>query len=82
MWTADASENRQVLSALLREFASEATGAMPASNFKAYEQEIQSFCRGDSAEEMVSRIARYDGDEEWLQRAAKTLTAGSPTSRP
>lgn len=80
MWTADASENRKVLSALLREFASQATGAMPASNFKAYEQEIQSFCRGDSAEEMVSRIACYDGDEEWLQRAAKTLAAGSPTS--
>ena len=29
---------------------------------------------------MVARIARYDGDEEWLQRAAKTLRAGSPTS--
>jgi enoyl-CoA hydratase/carnithine racemase len=80
MWTTNASENRKVLSALLREFSSQATGLMPASNFKAYEQEIQSFCRGDSGEEMVSRIARYDGDEEWLQRASKTLTAGSPTS--
>ncbi|WP_129777625.1 enoyl-CoA hydratase/isomerase family protein [Peristeroidobacter soli] len=79
-WTADATENRKVLSALLREFASQATGLMPASNFKANEQEIQTFCRGDSAEEIVSRIARYDGDEEWLQRAAKTLVAGSPTS--
>ncbi|MFC4313223.1 enoyl-CoA hydratase/isomerase family protein [Steroidobacter flavus] len=79
-WTADAKENRDVLSALLREFASQATGVMPASNFKAYEQEIQSFGRGDSAEEMISRIARYDGNEEWLLRAAKTLAAGSPTS--
>jgi enoyl-CoA hydratase/carnithine racemase len=79
-WTGDATENRQILSALLREFASQATGVMPASNFKAYEQEIQSFCHGDSAEEMVSRIARYEGDEEWLLRAARTLAAGSPTS--
>jgi enoyl-CoA hydratase/carnithine racemase len=79
-WTTDAKENREVLSALLREFASQATGVMPASNFKTYEQEIQSFCRGDSAEEMVARIAGYDGDGEWLQRASKTLTAGSPTS--
>lgn len=79
-WTTNASENREVLSALLREFASQATGLMPASNFKAYEQEIQSFCRGDSGEDMISRIARYDGDEDWLQRASKTLTAGSPTS--
>lgn len=79
-WTSDAGENRDVLSALLREFASQATGVMPASNFKAYEQEIQSFCGGDSGEEMIARIASYDGDEEWLQRAAKTLRAGSPTS--
>ena len=80
MWTTDPGENRAVLSALLREFASEATGAMPASNFKAYETEIQAFCRGESVEEMVSRIVRYDGDEDWLKRASATLAAGSPTS--
>lgn len=80
MWTTDPSENREVLSALLREFASQATGVMPASNFKAYEQEIQAFCRGESVEEMVSRIVRYDGDEDWLRRASATLAAGSPTS--
>lgn len=80
MWTADANENREVLSALLREFASHATEVMPASNFKTYEQEIQAFCRGESVEEMVSRIVRYDGDEDWLQRASATLAAGSPTS--
>lgn len=79
-WTADAGENREVLSALLREFASRATAGMPASNFKAYEQEIQAFCRGDSVAEMVSRIVRYDGDQEWLKRASATLAAGSPTS--
>jgi enoyl-CoA hydratase/carnithine racemase len=79
-WTADASENRAVLSALLREFASEATGIMPASNFKAYEQQIKAFCRGESVEEIVTRIVRYDGDEEWLKRASATLAAGSPTS--
>ena len=80
MWTTDRSRNRDVLSALLREFASDATGVMPASNFKAYEQEIEAFCRGESVEEMVSRIVRYDGDAEWLKRASATLAAGSPTS--
>jgi enoyl-CoA hydratase/carnithine racemase len=79
-WTTDPSENRQALSALLREFASQATAIMSASNFKAYEQEIQAFCRGESVEEMVARIVRYDGDEEWLKRASATLVAGSPTS--
>lgn len=80
MWTADPSEDREVLSALLREFASQATGVMPPSNFKAYEQEIQAFCGGESVEEMVSRIVRYDGDEQWLKLASATLAAGSPTS--
>lgn len=80
MWTKDPGENREVLSALLREFASQATGLMPASNFKAYEQEIQAFCRGESVADMVSRIVRYDGNEEWLKRASATLAAGSPTS--
>ncbi|HWK51560.1 MAG TPA: enoyl-CoA hydratase/isomerase family protein [Steroidobacter sp.] len=80
MWTADASDNRDVLSALLGEFASHATGVMPASNFKAYEQQIESFCAGESVKDMVSRIVRYDGEEAWLKRAAATLAAGSPTS--
>ncbi len=79
-WTTDAQENRAVLSALLREFAGQATGIMPASNFTAYEQEIQAFCQGDRVEDMVSRIVSYDGDEEWLRRASRTLAAGSPTS--
>jgi enoyl-CoA hydratase/carnithine racemase len=79
-WKADPRENREVLSALLSEFASQATALMPASNLKACEQEIQTFCRGESVEEMVSRIVRYDGDEDWLKRASATLSAGSPTS--
>lgn len=79
-WTADPSENREVLSTLLREFASEATAIMPASNFETYQQEIEAFCRGESVAEMVSRIVCYDGDEEWLKRASATLAAGSPTS--
>jgi enoyl-CoA hydratase/carnithine racemase len=80
MWTADVKENREVLSALLREFASQATSIMPASNFKTYEHQIQSLCRGESVHEIVSRIARYDDNEAWLKRAAATLAAGSPTS--
>jgi enoyl-CoA hydratase/carnithine racemase len=79
-WTTDPSDNRDVLSALLREFASQATGVIPASNFKAYEQEIQAFCEGESVAEMVSRIVRYGGEEDWLKRASATLAAGSPTS--
>jgi len=79
-WTTDPSANREALSALLREFASEATAVRPASNFETYEQEIEAFCRGESVAEMVSRIVRYDGGEDWLKRASATLAAGSPTS--
>jgi len=79
-WSADPTANREVLSALLQEFAREATALMPASNFETYEREIEAFCRGDSVAEMVSRIVGYGGDEDWLKRASATLAAGSPTS--
>lgn len=79
-WSADASANREVLSDLLREFSSAAAGALPVSNLRQHDRTIESFCSGESLEDIVSRITRYDGDDAWLKRAAATLAAGSPTS--
>lgn len=79
-WSAAASSNHAALSALLQEFSAAATGALPASNLQRHGQIIESFCRGESVNDAVSRIMRYDGDDAWLQRAAATLAAGSPTS--
>lgn len=77
-WSSDASANREVLSALLREFS--APDALPASNLQRHGDLIESLCRGESLEDIVSRITRYDGDDAWLKRASATLAAGSPTT--
>jgi enoyl-CoA hydratase/carnithine racemase len=79
-WSADARANSQLLSALLEEFSSAATGTLPASNLQQHGEAIETFCRGESVKEIVSRITSYDGDDDWLKRAVATLKAGSPTS--
>lgn len=79
-WSADAGANRDVLSALLQESSGAAASVLPASNLQQHQQLIESFCRGESVKEIVSRITRYDGEDAWLKRAAATLAAGSPTS--
>ena len=79
-WSADASANRDVLSALLQELSRDAADVLPASNLERHDELIESFCRGESVDEIVARITRYDGDDVWLERAAATLAAGSPTS--
>lgn len=79
-WSADASRNREVLSAPLQELSAAATSLLPASNLRQQAQVIASFCAGESVTEIVNRIVRYDGDDAWLKRAALTLAAGSPTT--
>lgn len=79
-WSPDADANREVLSALLREFSDAAANILPASNLQRHGDFIESACRGDSVRDVVARITRYDGDDAWLKRAATTLAAGSPTS--
>jgi hypothetical protein len=79
-WSADAGANRQLLSALLKELSSAATGALPPSNLQRHAATIETFCRGESVNEAVARITCYDGDNDWLKRAAATLAAGSPTT--
>lgn len=79
-WSSDASANREVLSAVLQEFTGPAASLLPASNLKQHRELIESFCRGQSVRELVSRITGYDGEDAWLKQAAATLAAGSPTS--
>lgn len=79
-WSTDAQANRDSVTALLQEFSAEAIDALPVSNLQNHAELIESFCRGDSVKDMVSRIVRYDGDDVWLKRAVATLAAGSPTS--
>ncbi|HEY0941198.1 MAG TPA: enoyl-CoA hydratase/isomerase family protein [Steroidobacter sp.] len=79
-WSSDASANREVLTALLQEFTGPAASLLPASHLQQHRELIDSFCRGESVKDIVARITRYEGEDEWLKRAAATLATGSPTS--
>ena len=79
-WGDEARNNHARLSALLDEFAAKAASKLPPSLLLQHADRIESFCAGESVQDIVARIVAYDGDDEWLQRAAKTLAAGSPTT--
>ena len=77
-WSADAANNREQLSAVLKQFSLAASP--PVSNLQQHAASIESLCDGDSLQAIVARITSYSGDDAWLRRAAATLRAGSPTS--
>jgi enoyl-CoA hydratase/carnithine racemase len=77
-WSADTRSNHDQLSALLKQFSHDASP--PIANLQQHAVTINAMCDGDSLHEIVARITSYSGDDAWLQRAAATLKAGSPTS--
>lgn len=79
-WSEDAQCNHGKLSKLLREFADQAAPLLPASPVRTHFDLIQHLTDGDTLEEVVERITGYQGDDVWMQRAAKSLVTGSPTS--
>lgn len=76
-WTGDAGTDRRTLSAQLQEMP---TPSLPASNLQQNADLIETFCSGNSINQVVTNIVGYAGDDAWLKRAAATLAAGSPTT--
>jgi enoyl-CoA hydratase/carnithine racemase len=79
-WRGDAAMDRQALSALLQEWSQSAKPLLPSSNLQQHAALIETFCSGDSLNQIVARIVAYAGEDAWLRRAASTLAAGSPTT--
>ena len=52
----------------------------PASQVRAHFDAIQHVTDGDSLAEVCEQITRHASDDAWMQRAAKSLAVGSPTS--
>ncbi|WP_237066980.1 enoyl-CoA hydratase/isomerase family protein [Microbulbifer guangxiensis] len=50
----------------------------PASNLRAHYDQIQALTDFSTLPEVCEAITAYDGDDEWLLKAAKTLAGGSP----
>ncbi len=78
-WSTDADDNRSRLSFALREFALRRDAA-PESNVRKHADAIARMTEGATLAEVRQQIGAYTGEDAWLQRAARTLAAGSPTT--
>ncbi|BES72406.1 enoyl-CoA hydratase/isomerase family protein [Marinobacter nanhaiticus D15-8W] len=65
---------------VLRTFERESVSAMPSSAVRERRDAIQQLMDADDLATQVERIAAYDGDDEWFQRASQTAKTGSPTT--
>ncbi|MFE8072350.1 enoyl-CoA hydratase/isomerase family protein [Marinobacteraceae bacterium S3BR75-40.1] len=69
-----------VVGDVLRDYEEQSGNEKPESPVWNHFDAIQALTDADDLEGMVSNITGYAGDDPWLNRAAKTLAAGSPTS--
>lgn len=76
---ADWNAHAQVMDRILRRFTA-SEQHLPASEVVAHFDVIQAMTAPRVLKEVTTAIAAYDGESLWLQRAVKTLKAGSPFS--
>ncbi len=77
-WQGEA-ENHDKVSGVLQGLSA-AAGPIPESLVEQHFDTIQSMTNADSFIDVVKNIVSYDGNDEWLLGAAKTLKHGCPTS--
>lgn len=76
----DGSENaHDKLTGLLRDLSASA-GAIPESIVEQHADIIAELTSADSFSGVVNNILSYDGDDEWMGSAVKTLKHGCPSS--
>ncbi|GGI74698.1 enoyl-CoA hydratase/isomerase family protein [Shewanella gelidii] len=78
-WQRDEASNHQALHRLLNEFEAASDIALGASLLQQHQAQIDELMSG-SATDIVNRMQALETEEKWLQRAQKTLLAGSPIS--
>lgn len=79
-WRPSGGHDRATVSDVLTMLAVPSAASLPVSNLQRHARTIDELCAGGSVAETVERIRRCGDDDEWLQRAAKSLAAGSPTT--
>lgn len=77
-WGDSSRANHRALSGLLRELRDQ--HAAPDSNLRTHLDLVNEVTDYDSVEEILAALELRAEQEPWLQRAAQTLGAGSPTS--
>ncbi|QIL91342.1 enoyl-CoA hydratase/isomerase family protein [Microbulbifer sp. SH-1] len=76
-FTADEDQNHVLVSKAVQSREMPA-GEHPAPNLRVHYDVIQELTDGATLPDVYQTIVNYSGDDEWLQRAAKTLRAGCP----
>lgn len=66
------------LNRIIAAFAQQFSSQQPAANVESHQQFIDDICGGDDLLATINRITAYNGDDVWLQKAAKTLSRGCP----
>lgn len=75
----DSGASPQALDRVLRSFSAPAS-SLPASEVRMHFDTIQAMTAMSTIADVVAAIVRYDGGSAWLQRAAKSLASGAPSS--
>jgi enoyl-CoA hydratase/carnithine racemase len=79
-WRRSADDNHRIVSEILAVLAKHSMVTLPSSNLQRHAVTIDAFFAHVDLVEAVERIRDAQGKDEWLQRAANSLAAGSPTS--
>jgi enoyl-CoA hydratase/carnithine racemase len=78
-WGDTATDNHQFLSLVCERFENLHVEQLPKGNVATHQALISECSRGETAEQVVSRIlALQANDDKWLSRAQSTLNTGSP----
>lgn len=76
-FTADSEVNRALVSDCLKRLQLP-PAEQPRSNLRAHYEQIQQLTDYATLPEVCRAITGYKGEDQWLQKAAATLAAGSP----
>ncbi|MFV8781318.1 enoyl-CoA hydratase/isomerase family protein [Microbulbifer sp. SA54] len=76
-FTTDSGHNHVLVSKVVQSLEM-AASEQPAPNLRTHYDVIQELTDGATLPEVYQAIVSYSGDDPWLQRAAKTLSAGCP----
>lgn len=79
-WCGDAHSDHRCLDRVLAEFSCRAQDLLPVSQLATHAAAIEQLTAGADLASVYAAITAYDGDDAWLQRGARSLAAGSPTT--
>ncbi len=78
-WESDIGANHSKLNSLLAAMSQRVAIPMAESVLEQHQAEIDRLMSGDLAQ-IISRVQSYNTEHVWLERALKTMQAGSPLS--